>query len=224
VLHTTGIEHTACPLQATDWLDGALARRLGHTSRLGSYLDPLGDKALVCCIVGALGVSGQLPTWLVALVLGRDTVQVFGMAAHRMSMFSGRWPGTAAFFDVDGGEPGYELQQQQQQQQQEQLQPLQTMRTQQDLSQQAQARRLSQAGVLPQIRPLLVSKVNTALLLLLVGGCLTHQAVGVPEADALNALEIAVAGTTAVSGCAYAWLYATGRLLPKALPPQSPQP
>ena len=33
---------------ATDWLDGHLARRMGLQSVLGSYLDPLGDKMLIC--------------------------------------------------------------------------------------------------------------------------------------------------------------------------------
>ncbi len=33
---------------ATDWLDGYLARRWRLQSVLGSYLDPLGDKVLIC--------------------------------------------------------------------------------------------------------------------------------------------------------------------------------
>jgi CDP-diacylglycerol--glycerol-3-phosphate 3-phosphatidyltransferase len=32
----------------TDWLDGYLARRLGQTSRLGAFLDPVADKLIVC--------------------------------------------------------------------------------------------------------------------------------------------------------------------------------
>jgi CDP-diacylglycerol--glycerol-3-phosphate 3-phosphatidyltransferase len=31
----------------TDWLDGYLARRLGQTSRLGAFLDPVADKLMV---------------------------------------------------------------------------------------------------------------------------------------------------------------------------------
>ena len=65
----------ACP-QLSDWADGALARRTGASSVLGSYLDPLGDKLLVGCVVGALGVQGALPTWVAALVIGRDVVGV----------------------------------------------------------------------------------------------------------------------------------------------------
>jgi phosphatidylglycerophosphate synthase len=33
---------------ASDWLDGFVARKLGISSVLGSYLDPLADK--VCCL------------------------------------------------------------------------------------------------------------------------------------------------------------------------------
>ena len=45
---------------ASDWADGWAARRLSQPSVLGSYLDPLADKALICSVVGALGwtVSG----------------------------------------------------------------------------------------------------------------------------------------------------------------------
>lgn len=42
---------------ATDWLDGYVARRAGLQSVLGSYLDPLADKVLVGCVVGALGYT-----------------------------------------------------------------------------------------------------------------------------------------------------------------------
>jgi len=31
----------------TDWLDGYLARRLGQTTRLGAFLDPVADKLMV---------------------------------------------------------------------------------------------------------------------------------------------------------------------------------
>jgi hypothetical protein len=68
-------------------------------------------------------------------------------------------------------------------------------------------------GGLPSIKPLMVSKVNTALVLLLVAGCMTQQWQGVPGQDVLEALEVAVAGTTAASAAAYARLHWSGRLL-----------
>lgn len=48
---------------ATDWADGWAARRFNQPSVIGSYLDPLADKVLICSVVGALGwsVSGPAP-------------------------------------------------------------------------------------------------------------------------------------------------------------------
>lgn len=57
---------------ATDWLDGAAARRLGQVSRLGRILDPLADKLLVGCLGVALVYWRGFPLWLVALQLFRD--------------------------------------------------------------------------------------------------------------------------------------------------------
>ena len=49
---------------ATDWADGWAARRFNQPSVVGSYLDPLADKVLICSVVGALGwsVSAALPS------------------------------------------------------------------------------------------------------------------------------------------------------------------
>ena len=41
----------------SDWLDGYVARRFDQQSTLGSYLDPLADKALICSVVAALGIQ-----------------------------------------------------------------------------------------------------------------------------------------------------------------------
>ena len=42
---------------ATDWADGYFARKAGGFNVLGSYLDPLADKVLVGCVIGALGYT-----------------------------------------------------------------------------------------------------------------------------------------------------------------------
>ena len=42
---------------ASDWADGWAARRFNQPSVIGSYLDPLADKVLICSVVGALGWS-----------------------------------------------------------------------------------------------------------------------------------------------------------------------
>ena len=58
----------------TDGMDGLLARRLGQQTTLGTILDPLADKLLLNSAFVALGVAGQLPLWLVILVLSRDVI------------------------------------------------------------------------------------------------------------------------------------------------------
>lgn len=56
----------------SDAVDGFLAKRFNMTSELGAYLDPLADKALIVSIYVTLGITGDLPRWLVILVVSRD--------------------------------------------------------------------------------------------------------------------------------------------------------
>ena len=66
---------------ATDVLDGFLAKRNGWQSVLGGILDPIADKLLLSvCFLGLWG-SLQLPTWLVATIIGRDLVVALGAFA-----------------------------------------------------------------------------------------------------------------------------------------------
>ncbi len=67
----------------SDLLDGYLARRMGISSRLGSYLDPLSDKVLLVTVFLCEGLAGMLPAWVVALVLGRD-LSILAMVAWAM--------------------------------------------------------------------------------------------------------------------------------------------
>ena len=67
-----------CALSLTDWLDGYLAQKLDQETILGKFLDPLGDKALVCCVGVPLALRGELPLALVGLVVARDVGLVFG--------------------------------------------------------------------------------------------------------------------------------------------------
>jgi len=62
----------------SDAVDGFIAKRYGMTTRLGSYLDPLADKAMLMSVYVALGVRGELPSWLVILVVSRDVLIVGG--------------------------------------------------------------------------------------------------------------------------------------------------
>jgi cardiolipin synthase len=63
----------------TDAVDGFLAKRFGWQTELGAYLDPLADKLLVTCIFVAMGVLGELPSWLVIGVVSRDILIVIGV-------------------------------------------------------------------------------------------------------------------------------------------------
>lgn len=56
----------------SDAVDGYLAKRFNWTTELGAYLDPLADKALIVSIYIALGVSREIPLWLVIAVVSRD--------------------------------------------------------------------------------------------------------------------------------------------------------
>jgi cardiolipin synthase (CMP-forming) len=60
----------------SDAADGYLARKLNVQSDLGTYLDPLADKALLVSIFVALGLMQVIPEWLVILVVTRDVLIV----------------------------------------------------------------------------------------------------------------------------------------------------
>jgi len=58
----------------TDSLDGYLARRLGQTSRLGAFLDPVADK-LIVAVALVLLVSRDPRLWITltaAVIIGRE--------------------------------------------------------------------------------------------------------------------------------------------------------
>lgn len=63
----------------SDGVDGYLAKRFNMTTELGAYLDPLADKALIVSIYLTLGINGDIPRWLVILVVSRDILIVGGI-------------------------------------------------------------------------------------------------------------------------------------------------
>lgn len=71
----------------TDGVDGFIAKKWAMASKLGAYLDPLADKVLLVSIFVALGVVGQIPIWLVLVVVARDLLIV---AAVVLSSLMGR--------------------------------------------------------------------------------------------------------------------------------------
>ena len=63
-----------CVAMTTDWLDGQLARRQGHTSSVGSLLDPIADKILVLAALVMLIEQGVAPAWMVAAIVVREVL------------------------------------------------------------------------------------------------------------------------------------------------------
>ncbi len=56
----------------TDVVDGFLARRMGLTSTMGAFLDPLADKLLVMAAMVMLIPLDRLPAWMVVALLARE--------------------------------------------------------------------------------------------------------------------------------------------------------
>lgn len=65
----------------SDGVDGFVARRFHWQSRLGSILDPIGDKLMLVGCMLALGWLHEAPRWLVALVVVRDAIIAAGVLA-----------------------------------------------------------------------------------------------------------------------------------------------
>ncbi|MCK4534492.1 MAG: CDP-diacylglycerol--glycerol-3-phosphate 3-phosphatidyltransferase [Syntrophobacterales bacterium] len=64
----------------TDGLDGFLARILKQQTVLGSYLDPLADKALIITAFVALSIMDIIPGWLAVIVISRDCIILLGVS------------------------------------------------------------------------------------------------------------------------------------------------
>ncbi|HWS83798.1 MAG TPA: CDP-diacylglycerol--glycerol-3-phosphate 3-phosphatidyltransferase [Ktedonobacteraceae bacterium] len=58
----------------TDYLDGYLARRFKVVSSLGVFLDLTADKVFVTSILIAMVQIGQVPAWIVAIIITREFV------------------------------------------------------------------------------------------------------------------------------------------------------
>ena len=60
----------------SDAVDGFLARQLDLRSDLGTYLDPIADKAMLVSIYITLAVVEAIPVWLAILIVSRDVLIV----------------------------------------------------------------------------------------------------------------------------------------------------
>jgi cardiolipin synthase len=62
----------------TDGLDGWIAKKYQFESKLGAMLDPIADKLLLVSTYTMLAVLGDIPFWLLVLVIFRDLLIVGG--------------------------------------------------------------------------------------------------------------------------------------------------
>lgn len=69
----------------SDAVDGYLAKRLGQSSELGAYLDPIADKVLLVGVYLTLGHMGHIANWLVILVVFRDLIIVGGVVLLKLN-------------------------------------------------------------------------------------------------------------------------------------------
>jgi cardiolipin synthase len=60
----------------SDAVDGFLARQFDLRSDLGTYLDPIADKALLVSIYVTLATVAAIPVWLAILTVSRDLLIV----------------------------------------------------------------------------------------------------------------------------------------------------
>ncbi len=58
----------------TDKLDGTIARKYNMITSFGKFMDPIADKLLVCSALVCLVSSGEIPAWMVIVIIAREFI------------------------------------------------------------------------------------------------------------------------------------------------------
>ncbi len=84
----------------TDFLDGYIARHYNQITNFGKFMDPLADKVLVMAAMCWFVECGQMPGWILAVVLLREFA-VSGMrlvAVEQGRVIAAAWSGKVKTF------------------------------------------------------------------------------------------------------------------------------
>ena len=68
-------------MTAVDAVDGFIARRFHQITALGKLLDPIADKLSLLTLLGLFVADGQIPRWLLTIVLIKEAILIAGGAA-----------------------------------------------------------------------------------------------------------------------------------------------
>ena len=64
----------------TDAVDGIIARRFNQVTALGKLLDPIADKLSLVTLIALFVADGQIPLWLMGIILLKEVAMVVGGA------------------------------------------------------------------------------------------------------------------------------------------------
>ena len=90
----------------TDLADGKIARKYNLVTDFGKFMDPLADKLLVCSALICLIDLGQIPAWMVVIIIGREfIISGFRLVASDNGVviaasYWGQWKTTFQMFAV----------------------------------------------------------------------------------------------------------------------------
>lgn len=65
----------------TDAVDGFIARRFNQITSIGKLLDPIADKLSLIVLLWLFVADGQIPPWVLGVMLGKEIALIIGGAA-----------------------------------------------------------------------------------------------------------------------------------------------